>query len=154
MSLSSFIIPSCGLETLGPSGLLPASHGTPLSLAIEQAVNLTGEQTMQVDGSLVYVYPKVAQEGSQPVGTVKSLIIEVGIVFLVKRAVWIVQTRAIFGIYTDVGKAQKCEVPDIPRTQCVAEAKMFGPGKDNDDEDEASNAISFCRLCRVSSHLC
>lgn len=42
---------SCRLETLGPS------HGTPLILVIEQAMNLLGEQTMQVDGSLVYVHP-------------------------------------------------------------------------------------------------
>lgn len=61
----------------------------------------------------------------------------------------------MYGIYTVEENAQKCEVPDIPRTQCVAEANLFDPGKGNDDEDEANNAISFCRLCWVSHpHLC
>lgn len=76
------------------------------------------------------------------------------ILFLVKRAVWIEQARVMFGIYTDKEKTQKCEVPDIPRVQCVAEAKLFGPDKDNDDEDKACNAISFCSLCWVAPHLC
>lgn len=55
---------SCRLETLAPCGLLPASHGTPLILAIEQAMNLLGEQTMQVDGSLVYVHPSFLRRTS------------------------------------------------------------------------------------------
>lgn len=49
----------------------------------------------------------------------------------------------MYGIYRVEENAQKCEVPDIPRTQCVAKANLFDPGKDNDDEDEANNAISF-----------
>lgn len=95
-----------------------------------------------------YVHPKVAKEVSQPVGTVKSLIIEVDSVLLVKRTIQIKQARATFGICKNVGRATEmwsCRDPKHLTTHWVAEAKLSSLNKEAYSEDQANTAISFLK---------